>query len=342
MKIPIKKTKAAILNQLNKDLIIDDIDLPERLFKGQILVKLIYSGVCGSQLGEITGIKGPDNYLPHLLGHEGIAQVIAIGSGVKKVKANDHVLLHWMPSSEKNSQTPVYSWKGKKLNAGFVTTFNNYAVISQNRCSKISSNKKNFLNIMLLGCTASTAIGTVKKSQKIKQFSNILVTGCGSIGIYIIQYLRYLGCKNIYALDLYKSRLLKAKSCGAKYLLNSLNKFKQLKFDAAFETTGNTNLITKIFDKLKSNGEILLIGVPKYKTKASFNTLEINLGKKIIGSKGGDFDPLKDLCNYKKIVCSKKCSSKKIITNLFFLKDINKALKKLKNGTISGKAVIKY
>ena len=111
MKIPIKKTKAAILNQLNRELIIDDIDLPERLFKGQVFVKLIYSGVCGSQLGEISGVKGPDNYLPHLLGHEGIAKVIAIGSGVKKVKINDHVLLHWMPSDEKNSHTPLYLGK---------------------------------------------------------------------------------------------------------------------------------------------------------------------------------------------------------------------------------------
>lgn len=342
MKIPIKKTKAAILNQLNRNLIIDDIDLPKRLLKGQVFVKLIYSGVCGSQLGEISGVKGPDNFLPHLLGHEGIAKVVAIGSEVKKVKANDHVLLHWMPSDEKNSRTPIYSWKGKKLNAGFVTTFNNHAVISQNRCSKISSNKKNFLNIMLLGCTASTAIGTIKKSQNIKKLSNILVTGCGSIGIYIIQYLTFLGCKNIHALDLYKSRLRKAKSCGAKYLFDNLNKFKQTKFDVIFETTGNANLITKIFDKLNSNGEILLIGVPKYNTKASFNTLEINLGKKIIGSKGGDFNPLKDLHNYKKIVSSKKCNSNKIVTNICYLKDINKVLKKLKNGTISGKAVIKF
>ena len=72
MKINIKTTKAAILTRLRKPLIIDEINLPESLSENQVLVELIYSGVCGSQIGEIDGVKGPDKYLPHLLGHEGI------------------------------------------------------------------------------------------------------------------------------------------------------------------------------------------------------------------------------------------------------------------------------
>jgi hypothetical protein len=33
-------------------------------------VKIHFTGICGSQIGEINGVKGPDQYLPHLLGHE--------------------------------------------------------------------------------------------------------------------------------------------------------------------------------------------------------------------------------------------------------------------------------
>ena len=56
-------TEAAILVEQNKDLIIDKIKLPESLGIGQVFVKLFVSGICGSQIGEITGAKGADPFL---------------------------------------------------------------------------------------------------------------------------------------------------------------------------------------------------------------------------------------------------------------------------------------
>ena len=63
--------KAAILVESKKPLIIDDITLPDNLEFGQVLVKVHYSGICGAQINEIDAAKGPDKFLPHLLGHEG-------------------------------------------------------------------------------------------------------------------------------------------------------------------------------------------------------------------------------------------------------------------------------
>ena len=60
-----KVVKAAILVEQNQPLVIDEITLPDKLFPGQILVKMLTSGICGSQLGEISGAKGDDPYLPH-------------------------------------------------------------------------------------------------------------------------------------------------------------------------------------------------------------------------------------------------------------------------------------
>ena len=34
-------------------------------------MKIKYSGICGKQIDEIEGIGGKDEFLPHLLGHEG-------------------------------------------------------------------------------------------------------------------------------------------------------------------------------------------------------------------------------------------------------------------------------
>ena len=86
----------------------DTFYLPDKLYVGQILIELVYSGVCGSQLGEIDGVKGKDNYLPHLLGHEGVGYVIDKHISVKKVKIGDKVMMHWMPSSGINAKNPIY------------------------------------------------------------------------------------------------------------------------------------------------------------------------------------------------------------------------------------------
>jgi D-arabinose 1-dehydrogenase-like Zn-dependent alcohol dehydrogenase len=55
--------RAAILVEQNKPLVVDAVELPRTLDYGQVLVKIFYSGICGSQIGEIDGVKGADNYL---------------------------------------------------------------------------------------------------------------------------------------------------------------------------------------------------------------------------------------------------------------------------------------
>ncbi len=64
------RMKAAVLREIGAQLVIEDLEIPE-LEVGQVLVKVMVSGICGKQLGEISGHYGPDKYLPHLLGHEG-------------------------------------------------------------------------------------------------------------------------------------------------------------------------------------------------------------------------------------------------------------------------------
>ena len=59
--------KAAVLFKNKKPLNILHLDLPRHLLDGQALVKIHYSGICGSQIGEIDGVKGKDKFLPHLL-----------------------------------------------------------------------------------------------------------------------------------------------------------------------------------------------------------------------------------------------------------------------------------
>ena len=84
------KTPAAILTKLHCPLEIDEVEIPA-LGIGQVLVQIEVSRICGSQIGEIDGVKGLDRWLPHLLGHEGGGIVLETGPGVKTVKDGDYL-----------------------------------------------------------------------------------------------------------------------------------------------------------------------------------------------------------------------------------------------------------
>src|ERR1700748_1170635 len=115
----IKTAKAAILAESRKPLIVDEMTLPDALDVGQVLVRVLHSTICGAQINEIAAAKGPDRFLPHLLGHEASAQVLEVGPGVTHVKEGDTVVMHWRPSQGIQSPTPAYRWRGEKLNAGW-------------------------------------------------------------------------------------------------------------------------------------------------------------------------------------------------------------------------------
>src|SRR5262245_28483514 len=178
----IKSTKAAILAESRKPLIVDEIDLPDTLDAGQVLVRVLHTSICGAQINEIEAAKGPDRFLPHLLGHEAAARVIEIGAGVSTVKPGDTVVLHWRPSRGIQSATPRYQWRGRQLNAGWVTTFNDHAVISENRMTVIPTGFDLKL-APLLGCAVTTAAGVVGNDAQVRVGESVAVFGVGGVGL---------------------------------------------------------------------------------------------------------------------------------------------------------------
>tara|TARA_B100001057_G_scaffold398247_1_gene408722 strand:- start:3080 stop:4120 length:1041 start_codon:yes stop_codon:yes gene_type:complete len=340
--------KAAVLEQLNKNLKLREIKLKNELKKNQFLIKMKYSGICGSQLGEISGVKGRDKYLPHLLGHEGTGIVIEKNALKSKIKIGDKVVLHWKPGSGGESQNPDYFFSSKKINAGKVTTFNEYAVVSRNRITKLS-NKTNLAQACLLGCSLTTAYGVLKNNAKIKKNSTLLIYGVGSVGQAIICLSKIFKLKNVIAIDINQNKLKKAKKLGANKTLNPKNKnfkelFKRIANNAeyAVDTTGNTKVIEDCYNNLSKNAKIVLVGVPHFKKKISIHTLPLHFGKQLIGSHGGNINPTKDIPFLEKLMNKKILKVKNLITNTINLNKINNAINKMKKNMIVGKVIIKF
>ena len=97
--------KAAVLEELNQPLTLREVGLTELRF-GQVLVKVLVSGLCGAQLREIKGHKGNEKFLPHLMGHEGCGIVESVGIGVTTVRPGDKVVMHCHLGSGIDSPSP--------------------------------------------------------------------------------------------------------------------------------------------------------------------------------------------------------------------------------------------
>ena len=274
-------TEAAILVEQNQDLVIDKIKLPDSLGIGQVLVEVSVSGICGSQIGEITGTKGKDSYLPHLLGHEGCGTVLKIGPGVKTLSEGDKVVLHWRKALGIQSETPKYIWKGKQVNAGWVTTFNRHAVVSENRCTTIPSETDDEL-AALFGCAITTGFGVVENNAKVLMGESLVVCGAGGIGLNIIQAASLSSAWPIIAIDLFDSRLELAKNFGATHLINSTKKdplieikriIEDRELDIFIDNTGIPKVIEMGYQILGPQGRLILVGVPKHDQDIKIHSL---------------------------------------------------------------------
>lgn len=349
MSLP-KKTLAAVLVTQKKPLEIIELGLPKVLEIGQVLVELAYSGICGSQLGEIDGIKGQDPWLPHLLGHEGSGKVLGVGPGVKHVAIGDTVVLHWKPSKGIESMAPKYEWGDKIVNAGWVTTFNQYAVVSENRLTKISS-EVDLKTAALFGCAVTTGFGVIDNRAKVKLGENIVVFGSGGIGLNIIQAAKLAGANHVIAVDIYDHRLALSKYCGATSIINSSNQnpwvaiknyLDKQSLDVFIDNTGNPEIIAKGYEIVNPKGRVILVGVPKKNSSTSIFTLPLHFGKSITGTHGGDITPQDDIPRYMNLLSSRKMGLSKIISEVKGLNKVNEMINNMRNGTSAGRCLIKF
>jgi S-(hydroxymethyl)glutathione dehydrogenase/alcohol dehydrogenase len=335
----VKTAKAAILAQSRQPLIVDEITLPDELNVGQVLVKILHTTICGAQLNEIAAAKGPDKFLPHLLGHEASATVIETGPGVTNVKPGDTVVLHWRPSQGIQCQPPSYKWRGENLNAGWITTFNDYAVVSENRMTVISPDYD--LKVApLLGCAVTTAAGVINNDAGVKIGESVVVFGVGGVGLNVVQFAHLAGANPIVAVDLLDNKLDMAKTRGATHCLNGsrigdmdaeIRKIVGAKGpDKVIETTGAKAIIELAYNLTHADGTCVLVGVPN--EKVSIYTLPIHFNKVLTGSHGGDAVPHVDIPRLIRLTEAGRFSLDGIITHEFSLDEINEALDVVRSG----------
>lgn len=334
--------KAAVLETINAPLVVADVGLTDLLF-GQVLVKVLASGICGAQLQEIAGNKGNARYVPHLLGHEGCGVVEAVGAGVSRVKRGDKVVMHWRKGDGIESDFPRYVYKGKEIRSGKVTTFSEYSIVSENRITPVPRETPNGL-CALLGCGLSTALGTVNEEADVKFGESVMVIGVGGLGLNLVKAATLSRAYPIVAVDIYDSKKEPAESLGAHLFINSRTtnvadalhkKFGIREVDVLIDTSGSAAALEAAIPLLSGAGRCIMVGQPKPGENvvlANAHHMFSGEGKMIKATQGGMFSPSRDIPRYLKLHKAGILSVDGIITHHVRLEGINEAIERVRAG----------
>jgi len=343
------KMKAAVLRRFNAPLVIEELEVP-KLKCGQVLVRVYCSGVCGAQLNHISGMGAKKEFLPFLLGHEGGGEVVDIGGSVKHVKIGDRVALHWRPGAGIESEFPKYERQdGSMVGAGLVTTFNDYAVVSENRVTAVPQGTS-FDIAALMGCCVTTSLGLINNEACLKIGQSIAVFGCGGVGLCLVQGASKVSANPIIAIDLDDRKLEMAKDMGATHTINTSKMLAPLGVqktvgphgvDVFVDTTGDVECIEMAYDNTKPHGRTIMVGQPKEGQNLVLRSILRNFkGKILMDSEGGQTDPTSDINRYLDLHRKDKFNFRDLISYTSTLNEVNEALDLLRSGAILGRGMI--
>ena len=335
------KTLAAILVEQRRPLEIAELEVPA-LRHGQVLVEIAVTRICGSQIGEIQGAKGPDKYLPHLLGHEAGGIVRETGPEVRHVKAGDRVVIHWRSGRGIEAGGSTYlRADGSKVNAGNLTTFQQFSVVSENRLTVVPADLS-FETCALLADTLTTGFGVITNDAKVRIGESVVIIGCGGIGLGAVLGAHLAGAHPIIAVDLHDHKLAKARAYGATHTVNSTaGDFRPAvqtllggPADVVIDGTGQSAVIEQAFALTAPTGRCVIFGVMAHDQKLSLNTLPLHFGKILTGSHGGGSQPAEDIPRFVRMLQAGRFDPSGFITDRLPLENVNDAIARLRSGEI--------
>ncbi len=334
-------TQAAILVQTGRPLVVDDLEVPA-LRPGQALVEIHYSGVCHTQLLECQGARGHDPYLPHCLGHEGSGIVLEVGAGVSKLRPGARVILSWIKGSGQEVPGAVYGWTGRQVNAGAITTFSRHAIVSENRLTPIPDSIP-LDEAALFGCALPTGIGAVLNTAAARPGDSLVVFGTGGVGLAAIAGAKLTGCVPIIAVDPIFERRQLAQAMGATHVLDPAHGDVALAIlelcpggvNIAIEATGKPAVMQQALAIVRPRGGVaVVVGNARHGEMVSVDPRQLNQGKQLRGTWGGDCVPDRDFPRFCHLVAAERLSLKPLMSTPFLLHDINDALQALETGRI--------
>jgi S-(hydroxymethyl)glutathione dehydrogenase/alcohol dehydrogenase len=330
-------SEAIVLEEFNRPLSIKKVSIPT-LQENQVLLKIKYASICGSQLFEWRGERDNHKWLPHLLGHEAFGEIIAIKSTSNIFSVGQNVVVSWLSNGLSGGATTTYKdLQGQKVNAGKNAVFATYAVVSMDRLFVINRNIDERL-APLFGCAIPTGAGMVYNSVDGYVKGPVLVNGFGGIGMASAVCLKRLGVRDILVSDTSLERLNIAAEMGFT-IVDALDKSRN-QYEIIFETTGSAVSIQESFNLLTYPGKLVFASHPPKGAIVSFDPFDFIKGRKIEGTWGGGIKSQEDFTNLCELMIG-YVEFDYFVGKEFHFRDINKAMEYSLHGH-RGRALLNF
>jgi L-iditol 2-dehydrogenase len=249
----------------NKDIRIEEVPIPVP-GPQEMLIKVISCGICGSDIVEWYRLPRA----PLVQGHEIGAQVVTVGSSVKKYKPGDRVFVApKVPCLKcfycRNGHYPQCSEIKERLPGGFAEYILVPEILVENGTyllpQQITYDQSTFIEPLACVVRAQELAG-------VKQGASVLVIGCGMSGLLHVKLARSKGCIVI-AADINKMKLEFAERMGADVIINAANNIPERliaengkKADVVFLCASADSALEQAWSSVDKGGTIVLFTVP--------------------------------------------------------------------------------
>lgn len=314
---------AAFKTDREREIIIKKSTLPI-LNEDDVLVKVDYCGVCGSDLHAFVQSKGYEFVNPpRILGHEISGSIVSVGSEKDSDLIDSKVIvesMHYCNECE-NCLSGKFSIcnNNKVIGLHYDGGMSEFVKVNKKFIREIPHNLP--LGIAALSEPMSVAAHAVSKIKNLKANSHILIQGPGIIGIFVGLICLSKGAKvTLSGLEAdYETRLSKAKDLGMDiHISNKDDKINDA--DIIFECSGSSLAFETSFNNLKKGGQLIVVALYEQPVNLFMTDLVRNEWE-IITSYGSNS---KDYLEAFEILNANKNQLDKIL-NYYRFKDINKA-----------------
>ena len=268
--------KAAILWEPKTDWSVEEVELdPPKA--GEVLVKLVGSGLCHSDEHLLTGdLALPEEaqkemgiqQFPVIGGHEGAGEVVEVGPGVTNLAPGDHVVFGFIPACgqcpscstghqnlcdlgaflfagrQVTDFTARHHARGQDLGLMCcIGTFGEYTVAAAASCIKIE-NDIPLDKAALVGCGVTTGWGSAVYAADVQPGETVVVVGCGGVGMNAVQGAAMAGARHVVAVDPVEFKREQAEIFGATHSANDIAEATELVRDLTWGALADKVILT--------------------------------------------------------------------------------------------------
>jgi S-(hydroxymethyl)glutathione dehydrogenase / alcohol dehydrogenase len=355
--------EAAVLHGPKQPLTLATVEISE-LQPNDVLVRVRASGLCHTDLEVIEGtLSFP---FPIVLGHEVAGVVESVGSSVTAVAAGDHVICSANPhcghcfycerdqpilcEPYTKSQAGAVLLDGKprlRLNGKplhhmmHIAGYAEYCVVPESGAIPISKGIP-FDCACIIGCGVITGAGAAARIAAVPPGANVLVLGCGAVGLNVIQGARLAGAQTIIAVDRRQERLDLAHEFGADVLLAAADDTALIAqtrdatrgrgADFVFEAVGSESAFGLAAELVRPGGELVFLGKVPAGKQVSFRWGSLMGEKRITRSSYGGARPRRDFPWLVESYLKGKLDLERLITRRISLDEINSGFDDMRSG----------